>query len=328
MLLGREMFKKMFREILQVYLSLLKVMVPAIIVVKILDMLGGTAYLAKMLGPIMHLIGLPEQMGLVWATAILTNIYTAMIVFVDVSGDMQLSVAQVSVAGILILVSHSILIEGAVAKMVGVSWRITIALKLGGGLLLAGLINQLYRSLDYQQQPATLLWSSAPQQVSLEQWALDQLQLLVTIFFIISALMILLAVLRKIGVEKLMHIALSPFLKLLNISKDASNITIVGITLGLSFGAGLLISEVKSGRVSKKDVLLSICFLSLAHSLIEDTLLILLLGADVVAILWIRVLFALIIVFIISRLLLKQQPMPVEDALCDEPRSTSGNAHL
>ncbi|NQZ29713.1 MAG: hypothetical protein HRU06_00480 [Oceanospirillaceae bacterium] len=300
------MFKKMFGEILQVYISLLKVMVPAIIAVKILDMFGGTLYLGQLLAPVMQWVGLPEQMGLVWATAILTNIYTAMIVFVDVSGDLQLSVAQVSVIGVLMLVSHSIPIEGAVAKMVGVRWRITIAIKLIGGLLLAALVNFLYTSFDYQQQEATLLWQSSAQELTLMQWAVSQLELLVTIFFVISVLMILLAVLKKIGIEKLMHIALSPFLKLLNISKDASNITIVGITLGLSFGAGLLIKEVKSGKISKKDVLLSVCFLSIAHSLIEDTLLVLLLGADVVAVLWMRVLFALLVVALISRLLLRK----------------------
>jgi len=297
--------KKMFREVLQVYISLLKVMVPAIIAVKILDMLGGTVYLGKFLAPVMQLIGLPEEMGLVWATAILTNIYTAMVVFVDVSSSMQLSVAQVSVIGVLILLSHSIPIEGAVAKMVGVRWRITIALKIFGGLTMAALVNWLYHSLDYQQQAATLLWSSNVQSLTLGQWAIEQLKLLVTIFFIISALMGLLALLRKIGVEKLLHIVLSPFLKLLNISKDATSITIVGITLGLSFGAGLLINEVKSGKVSKKDVFLSICFLSLAHSLIEDTLLVLLLGADIVAILWLRIVFAFVLVAIISRVMFK-----------------------
>jgi len=297
--------KKMLREVLQVYISLLKVMVPAIIAVKIFDMLGGTVYLGKFLAPVMQLIGLPEEMGLVWATAILTNIYTAMVVFVDVSSSMQLSVAQVSVIGVLILLSHSIPIEGAVAKMVGVRWRITIALKIFGGLTMAALVNWLYHSLDYQQQAATLLWSSNVQSLTLGQWAIEQLKLLVTIFFIISALMGLLALLRKIGVEKLLHIVLSPFLKLLNISKDATSITIVGITLGLSFGAGLLINEVKSGKVSKKDVFLSICFLSLAHSLIEDTLLVLLLGADIVAILWLRIVFAFVLVAIISRVMFK-----------------------
>jgi len=310
--------RKVFRDILQAYMSLLKVMVPAIIAVKVLDLLGGTVYLGEFLAPVMHLIGLPEQMALVWATAMLTNVYTAMVVFVDVSSSMQLSVAQVSVVGVLILLSHSIPVEGAVAKLVGVRWRVTITLRVLGGLVMAALVNWLYHSLDYQQQAATLLWSSEVKNITLGQWVIEQLKLLVTIFFIISALMGLLALLRKIGVEKLMHLALSPFLKLLNISKDASSITIVGITLGLSFGAGLLINEVKSGNISKKDVFLSVCFLNIAHSLIEDTLLVLLLGADIVAILWLRILFAFVLVAIISRVMFKGEKKLTTGNMADE----------
>lgn len=293
--------KTLFEEILRVYLTLLKVMVPAIIAVKVLDMFGGTQWLGKMLAPLMQFIGLPEQLGLVWATAMLTNIFTAMVVFVDVTASLELSVAQVSVVGILILLSHAIPIEGAVAKMVGVSWRITISLKIGGSLLLAALVNWLYTILDYQQQPAVLLWQGEPQQQSMQQWALEQGQLLITIFFIISALIILLRILKKLGLETLLQTLLSPLFKLLDITKDASNITITGITLGLSYGAGLMIAEVKKGNISNKDILLSICFLTLAHSLIEDTLLILMLGADVLAILWIRIVFAVVVVALMAR---------------------------
>lgn len=293
--------KSVFQEVSQVYLTLLKVMVPAIIIVKILDLLGGTQWLAEMLAPLMKFVGLPEQLGLVWATAILTNIFTAMVVFVDTTAQLELSVAQVSVIGLLILISHSVPIEGAVAKMVGVSWRLTISLKIGGGLLLAALVNWFYTALDYQQQAAVLLWQHEIKEQTLMQWGLDQLQMLVGIFFIISALIILLRILKKIGVESLLQKLLSPMFKLLSITKDASSITITGITLGLSYGAGLLISEIKKGHIDKKDVLLSISFLSLAHSLIEDTLLILLLGADVIAILWVRIIFALVIVALLAK---------------------------
>lgn len=285
--------KKVIAEIWQVYITMLKVMVPAIIIVKLLDVFGATDMLAKGLSPLMQLVGLPEQLGIIWATAILTNIYTAMVVFVDVTNNLALTTAQVSVLGILILICHSIPVEGAVAKMVGMSWRLTISLKVFGGLALAAFINWLYLALDYQQQTAILLWQNDYQQQGLLQWAKDQILLLITIYFIIASLIIGLGILRKLGVEKLMHLILSPVLKLLGITKAASNITIIGLTLGMTFGAGLLIAEVKKGEISKKDVLLAVVFLSLAHSLIEDTLLILLLGADAGAILWMRLLFAI-----------------------------------
>ena len=77
---------------------------------------------------------------------------------------------------------------------------------------------------------------------------------------------------------------------------------VVGLTLGLTFGGGLLIQEARSGKLSPKDILMTIAFLSLCHSLIEDTLLLLLLGADLSAILWTRLAFGLLFIAILGRL--------------------------
>ena len=78
---------------------------------------------------------------------------------------------------------------------------------------------------------------------------------------------------------------------------------LVGLTLGLSFGGGLLINEVRRGHIKGKDVFMTLAFLSLCHSLIEDTLLIMLLGADLTTILLGRLVFTLLIVLGLIRLL-------------------------
>lgn len=303
------------KEILEVYWTLLKVMLPAVIVVKVLDMIGGTLWLASLLAPIMKFVGLPEALGLVWATAILTNIYTTMVVFIDVVQDIQLTTAQVSVIGVLILISHSIPVEGAIARMMGISWPLTILLRIVGSLVLAAVVNYTYTFAEYQQQEATILWQPAVSEEGLLNWVLDQLVLFSTILLVIAVLIIGLKILRLIGVEALMQNMLSPLLKVLTIGKEATHITIIGITLGISFGAGLLISEVKSGRISRRDVILSMSFLSLAHSLIEDTLLILLLGADIVAVLWMRLAFAIIVVAAIAKIL----PRPKKEFIENTP---------
>ena len=84
-----------------------------------------------------------------------------------------------------------------------------------------------------------------------------------------------------------------PLLRATGIGRNAANITVIGVTLGLTFGAGLLLRDIRSGTLSRRDVWLAIGFLGLAHSLIEDTLLILLIGADLSGILWARLVFAI-----------------------------------
>ncbi|QFI38720.1 hypothetical protein FR932_13100 [Moritella marina ATCC 15381] len=293
--------KSLFLDVWRVYLTLLKVMVPALIIVKILDMIGGTQWLAKLLAPLMSQVGLPEEMGLVWATAMLTNIYTGMAVYFDLAGDSPLTVAQVSVLGIMMLLAHALPVEGAVAKLSGVSWRVTLPLRIGGGFILGMIANQVYQLGNWQQQPAVIVWQPTPASSSLFDWTMAQLSMLFSIFFIIAALMILLRLLKWCGIEKLMQTLLSPFLKALTIGKETTNVCVIGLVLGLSFGAGLLIDEARTGRISKRDIFLAVCFLGLTHSIIEDTILILLLGADLIAILWGRLLFSFVVIAILAR---------------------------
>ncbi|MDQ7735485.1 hypothetical protein QT231_22515 [Halomonas sp. SpR1] len=290
------------KDALRVYVTLLKILIPALLIVKGLELLGVVDWLGTLLAPLMNVLGLPEQLGVVWAAALFTNLYTAIAVFFQVAGDMSLSVEQVTVLGALMLVGHSIPVEGAVAKRAGVPWWATLALRVGGALLFAWLLHCFYSTFGLLQAPVELIWQpSLSSEPTLSGWAVAQLETLALIFVIILALIVLLKLLRKLGLERWIHLVLLPLLKLLGIGRSAANVTVIGFTLGLSYGAGLLIRDVQNGVLSKRDSTLALCFLGLCHSVIEDTLLILMLGADVAGILWARLLFAVVVVAIIAR---------------------------
>jgi len=283
------------------YLVLIRLMVPAIIIVKALDMMGGTHLLASVLEPVMRLVGLPAEVGLVWAAAMLTNIYTGLAIFADLSLDTPLSVAQVSVLGTLILTAHALPVEGAVAKATGVPWLATLLIRIGGALLLGGLLHIGYSNTGSLQEAATMLWRPEATDPSLLSWGLGQLRTLLMIFIAIVVLMAMLRLLRALGIERLMHALLAPLLRMIGIGREASNVTIIGFTLGLSIGAGMLIREAKQGQLSRRDIFLTMAFLGLCHSVIEDTLLILVMGADLSAILWARVVFAILVTALLAR---------------------------
>lgn len=285
------------------YLVLIRLMVPALIIVKALDMMGGTGLLASLLSPVMQVVGLPAEVGIVWAAAMLTNIYTGLAIFADMSADVPLTVAQVSVLGTMILVAHALPVEGAVAKATGVPWPATLIIRVGGALVLGALLNLFYWATGSLQAPAVVLWQPEPvADTSLASWALAQLRSLGVVFLVIVALMALLRILKALGIERLMHAMLAPVLRLIGIGRDASNVTIIGITLGLSIGAGMVIREAQAGALSRRDIFLTMAFLGLCHSIIEDTLVIMLMGADLSAILWTRLVFAIGVTSLIARL--------------------------
>ncbi|CAH6895493.1 conserved membrane hypothetical protein [Vibrio chagasii] len=302
-----QFFKELLKEIFDVTSTLFRIMIPIIIVIKVVEELGGIVILSEWLSPIMESVGLPKEMGLVWATTILTNIYAGLVILIN--SDVSLTVAQASVLGSMMLLAHSLPIEGAIAKKAGVSWLATLSVRVGGSLVLAWLLNLSYQYGDLLNYPATVLWQpEVSSDNSYIGWAIEQLKNFAVIFMVISALLLLLKVLKVLGIEKLMALLLRPFLRLLGISKDATNLTIIGITLGLSFGGGLLINEAKEGHIAARDVFTAIMLLNLLHSLIEDTLLILLIGADFYTIFWGRIVFSVLIVALISHAIKRVKP--------------------
>ncbi len=290
-------------EIYDVCLMLFKLMIPVLIIVKILEELGAIPYISKLLEPAMLLVGLPDAMGLVWATTLLTNIYGGMLIFFQLAPQENLSVAQVTVISTMMLIAHSLPIELRIAQKAGVKLLIALLIRIAGALVLGALLHYSYRWGDWLQQPVTLAWQPPASDNSLLSWCISQLQSFVMIILIIAALMSLLRFLRWIHIERLMIWLLQPLLKLLGIGPQATSLTIIGITLGLSFGGGLLIREAQSGRVSAKDCFSALFLLSLCHSMIEDTLLVLTLGADLSGVLWARLAFGLLCVAIMTRIM-------------------------
>ncbi len=278
---------------------LLKIMIPALVIVKVLQELGALQVIGSVLAPVMSLTGLPAELGIVWATTLLTNLFSGIVVFVSMAGDLSLSIEQVTVLGTLMLIGHSIPIEGAVARRAGVPWWVTIALRVGGALVLGSLLHAFYTHFNLLQEPATIVWSIPETDDSLTSWTLAQIKTLVMIYFVILSLIVLLKALQVLGLERIIHIGLVPVLRVLGIGRSAANVTVVGVALGLSYGAGLLIRDLDEGM----DAYLALCFLGLLHSLIEDTLLMMALGSDLSGILWARLVFSFVVIAVLARLL-------------------------
>jgi len=301
-------FRELIIDIFNVTFTLFKIMIPILIIIKIIEELGGIILLSELLAPLMETVGLPDSMGLVWATTLLTNIYGGLIVLVSI--DTPLSVAQASVLGSMMLIAHALPIEATIAKKAGVSLWLTLLLRLGGSLGLAWLLHLTYQVTDTLNQPAQMFWSpEITEKSTYLAWAIKQIESLSMVFLAISILLFSLKILKLLGIEKLMAMLLKPFLRLLGISQEATNITIIGATLGLSFGGGLLIHEAQKGYVAARDVFTSMMLLNLLHSLIEDTLLILLIGADFNSIFWGRLLFSFVIIAVLAAIMRKLSPV-------------------
>lgn len=86
-----------------------------------------------------------------------------------------------------------------------------------------------------------------------------------------------------------------PLMRLLTMPKEAALPMLAGLMFGIILGAALIIDCAREGSLKKRDLLLIGIFLSISHSVIEDTLIFAALGANPVILLGTRFLMAVII---------------------------------
>ena len=285
----------------RISLELYKIMIPIIIAVKILQDLGLIAWLALPLAPVMHLVGLPGEMGLVWATALVNNIYGSMIVFVSLAGQHDLTVAQVTVLGVMILIAHGLPVELQIVRKSGPRMGFQAFLRIGGALVLGWALSRMYAWGGWLQEANVVLWQPQPQSEDLLAWGLGQVSNLAMIFVIITLLSVVMRVFTVIGLTGLCVRLLAPVLRLLGIGAEAGTLTIVGMVMGLAYGGGMIMHEAHSGKVGPKDIFSSLSLMGLSHSVFEDTLLMIVIGGHVSGLLWARIIFTLVVVALLVR---------------------------
>ncbi len=299
----RDKAARLLREALKASFDLFKILVPVSILARLLQQVGAVDWFGDLLAPAMRCVGLPGEMGLVWATAMVTNIYGAMVVFVALAPGLELTAAQASVLGAMILVAHGLPVELRIAQKAGPRFRVMVLLRVVGAIVLGLILHGIYSVGGFLQAPCKILLDPGPQDPGWAAWALGQARTLLAIFAIILTLLFLMKLLKRLGITNLLTRLLEPVLTALGMSRAAAPVTIIGMTLGLSYGGGLIIQESRSGRLGKRDVFFSLALMGLCHSLIEDTLLMMAIGAHHSAVLWGRLVFALVAVFLLVRLL-------------------------
>lgn len=292
----KQFLKNSLTEIKVICIPLYKILIPFIFIIKILEEIGFIKIISNFFEPVVQLMGLPAELGIVWVTAIIINVYAGIVVFVNVVPTLDLTVAQITVLTLIILIAHNILVESSVSRAAGVSFFYAAFLRIGMAFIAGLILSRIYSNFGFLQEKFSLVLEQQTVHADYYSWIIGQIKNLIYIFFIICILVFSLNFLKAIGVEKLIRKLLERPLKIMGISPSAINIIIVGLTIGIQFGGGLLIKEAKSGAINKQSILLSLSLLNLVHAVIEDTILMTILGGHISGILFFRVIFSFFIV--------------------------------
>ena len=117
---------------------------------------------------------------------------------------------------------------------------------------------------------------------------------------IIIPLMVGLALLRDARLLDRAAGLLQPILKRLNLSNRAAFPLLAGFFLGIVIGSGVIITFTREGSLTKRDLMLVLVFLGICHSVIEDTLIFIALGANWWVLISVRIFLAGFAAFLFS----------------------------
>lgn len=128
------------RKTISTTILMAKIIIPVTVLVVALEKLELLKVLAHYFSPFLKVFGLPGEASLPLLLGFFINIYAAMGAIVV----MDLSSREITVLAIMILTSHSLLMEAPVLGFTGLSPVRSILLRLGAGFLFGYVLNILY----------------------------------------------------------------------------------------------------------------------------------------------------------------------------------------
>lgn len=135
----------------------------------------------------------------------------------------------------------------------------------------------------------------------------NALLLCLKLTLIIVTLMIIYEFYENSKLYKLSQSVLNKPFGFIGIKSNASITMIVGLVLGIAYGAGILIKNAISGNMTQKEIILTSIFLSVCHAVFEDTLLFVAVGANGIVIIGVRIILAFIIILLLNKYLSKSK---------------------
>ena len=287
------MFSFDFKDFIESWITtskiIVKVVLPYFILAEILLYLDLLKYIKFIFEPISQLLGLPSESALAIAVGMLFNLYGS----IALGASLGLSVYEWTVLGLFLGVAHSLPVESAVLKKLGISWRFSTIFRLLMAFIIILPLQFIPKELMFDDpdkiqkifQPLATTQSGDVFSF-LYTTLINGVTLTFEIVFLVSIVLLVNQIIKGFRIVQNFDNYLSPIIAL-----------VAGFLLGILYGSGILIKEAKN--LSRKQIISICCFLMIAHAMIEDPLLFVLFGANLYVIIIFRLILAIIVIGII-----------------------------
>jgi hypothetical protein len=270
-------------------------MVPVSFAAVLLQHWGVLDYIAHFFEPIFRLFGLRGEATVVIITAIFVNLYSAIAIIQSI----PFTEREICIMALMTLLAHNLIIETLVQMKTGSSGLRMVSIR-----IIAAIAGGLFLNFVLPENDTIVIHGIVSGHLSfvevMQNWFLGTIALVFTLVCIVVSLNILQSVLEEFGIMAIIARWVSPLLRPMGLPKNTAFLWIVAYTVGLAYGAAILIEYKKEGKISSEDADILNHHIAISHSQLEDSLLFFAIGASLVWITVPRIVLAMIVVWIIK----------------------------
>lgn len=257
------------------FVWMLKIIVPISLFTTLLAWSGWINWLDFILAPVMGVMGLPSMAAIPLLVGLLTGIYGA----IAAMAPLPLTIDQMTLLAIFLLISHNLLQEGVIQRQSGLTFFKATSVRLIASIATVVIIS---RFMGHETTSGALADAPVITQVPfismLKTWTASTLVLCGKILVIIVTLMIILEIMKSYQMIDRIVLVMAPVLKILGLGKQTGFLWLTAAAFGLTYGAAVIVEEVKEGSLSTDELERLHVSIGINHAMIEDPLLFLSLG--------------------------------------------------
>ncbi len=290
---------------LRAFLKLMLIVGPVYTVVTALRYTPIIRVFAGWMAPAMRLFGLPGEAALAMILGNVVNLYAGL----GAITALHIDKAQLTVLSLMLLLSHSQILETAVFFQIRAKWWLLWFIRLVVSFLAgAGLSRLIVRTGSFGAADAESLTRMAQLDFpgigpALASWLRGLVDTGIKMLLVLVAIFVVLEWARRYGLLEKTLAAISRATRFMGLKMEAGMPWLAGNVFGVVFGAGVITETVREGKLDSKQVTLVATFLALCHGLFEDTAIFIVLGANLFWILVPRIVLAVVVTWLLSRLL-------------------------
>jgi len=282
------------------------IVAPVYTAVTILKYTPAIRVFAEFMAPMMRHFGLPGEAALAVILGNLVNLYAGL----GAVTTLRITTGQLTVLSLMLLLSHSQILETAVFFQIKAKWWLLWFIRLALSFLAGvGLKPLIVKAGPTGAADAARLAQMAQMHYAgigpaLGNWVRGLiLDTGIKMLLVLVAIFVILELGRRYGLlEKTLHV-IGRATRFIGLRPESGMPWLAGNVFGIVFGAGVIVETAREGRLDSKQVTLVATFLALCHGLFEDTAIFMVLGANMFWILVPRIVLAVAVTWVLSKVL-------------------------